>query len=129
MPGLRRWWEPAATRCCGAPGRRVVGNRGLAPIQSADPGKLLLVGESETVGACLKWAASQLYGCGKESAEVAETLARMDAEVAETELGSGDLLFTPWMYGERSPIADERVRAGFLNLGVNHTRAQMARAI
>jgi xylulokinase len=33
------------------------------------------------------------------------------------------------MYGERSPVADELARAAFVNLGANHNRAQMARAI
>jgi len=33
------------------------------------------------------------------------------------------------MYGERCPVPDESVRAAFINLGVNHTRQQMARAI
>lgn len=106
-------------------GKRVTGKRGIATIQSADPGKLLLIAETETAGACLKWAAQELYGAGAD----AETFKRMDDEVASTAPGAGGLIFTPWMYGERCPIADESVRAGFINLGANHTRAQMARAI
>jgi len=105
--------------------RNITGRRGVATIQSADPAKLLVIAESETVGACLKWAARELYGT--EANE--EVYARMDAEVARTEAGSDKLIFTPWMYGERCPVPDESVRAAFFNLGVNHTRQQMARAV
>jgi len=105
--------------------RRVTGRRGIVTLQSADPEKLLLVGETETCGECLRWAARELYST--EPGHAAYAL--MDQVVADTQPGSGGLLFTPWMYGERSPISDERARASFINLGANHTRAQMTRAI
>ena len=105
--------------------KRKTGRQGIATIQSADLGKLLLVGETETCGECLKWAARELY-----QMEAGPTAyAHMDEIVAETEPGSGGLIFAPWMYGERSPVADESVRASFINLGANHSRAQMTRSI
>jgi xylulokinase len=105
--------------------KRKTGRQGIATIQSADLDKLLLVGETETCGECLKWAARELYQMEPGST----AYAHMDEIIAETEPGSGDLIFTPWMYGERSPVADECVRASFINLGANHSRAQMTRAI
>ncbi len=106
-------------------GKRITGKRGIATIQSADPGKLLLIAEMETAGACLKWAAQELY-CASPDPEIFK---RMDDEVAGTAPGADGLIFTPWMYGERCPVADESVRAAFVNLGANHTRPQMTRAI
>jgi xylulokinase len=124
--------EGEAHLCLGTSGfvgvvtsRRVTGKRGIATIQSGDPDKLLLVAETETAGACLKWAAQQLYGLEPDG----PAFARMDADVEGCEPGAGSLLFTPWMYGERTPVADERIRAAFINLGANHTRAQMTRAV
>jgi xylulokinase len=105
--------------------RRIVGQRGIVSLQSAEPKKLLLVAETETAGACLKWAARELYCADAD----AETLAQMDAEVAHTPPGAGGMIFTPWMYGERCPVADDSLRAAFINLGSNHTRSQMTRAI
>lgn len=105
--------------------RQVTGKRGIVTIQSADPNKLLLLAETETVGACLKWAAKELYGA-EASASIYQ---RMDGDVAGAAPGAGGLIFTPWMYGERCPVADESVRAAFINLGTNHTRPQMTRAI
>lgn len=106
--------------------RRLTGRRGLATVQSADRDKLLLIGEMETAGECLKWAARELYGAANHETEI---YPRMDAEVATTPPGAGGLLFTPWMYGERAPAPDEHLRAGFLNLGANHNRAHLTRAI
>jgi xylulokinase len=53
----------------------------------------------------------------------------MDRQVSGEAPGSGNLIFAPWMYGERCPVADESLRAAFINLSANHTRAQMARAV
>jgi xylulokinase len=105
--------------------KRKTGRQGIATIQSADLGKLLLIGETETCGECLKWAARELY----QMEPGPTAYAHMDKIVAETEPGSGGLIFSPWMYGERSPVADECVRASFINLGANHSRAQMTRTI
>lgn len=104
---------------------KFTGKRGVAFLQSADRDKLLLIAEMETAGACLLWAAKELYGRLPD----AETLSQMDADVAGTAAGSGNLIFTPWMYGERCPVADESIRASFINLSSKHTRQQMARAI
>lgn len=105
--------------------RRLTGKRGLVMIQSADPEKLLLFGETSTAGACLEWALQQLYGLKAEPA----SYARMDQDVASVQPGAGGLIFTPWMYGERAPLADVNLRAAYINLTVSHTRAQMARAV
>lgn len=105
--------------------KRVVGKRGIPTIQSADPRMLLLIAETETAGACLKWAAREFFQREPDD----ETYARMDREVSRIEAGSAKLLFTPWMYGERTPIADERLRAAFINLGANHSYAHLLRAV
>ncbi len=110
---------------CITTSKRLTGKRGIASIQSADPGKLLLVAETETAGACVKWAAKELYCADADSA----TFQRMDQDVAGAAPGAGGLIFRTCMYGERCPVADESLRAAFINLGSNHTRTQMARAI
>jgi xylulokinase len=105
--------------------RRVTGRRGLVTLQAADDQMYLLIGESETCGGCLKWAARAFYGGAPEE----EIYPVMDQEVSESQPGSGNLLFAPWLYGERSPIADERARAAFINLNASHSRPQMMRSI
>jgi xylulokinase len=105
--------------------KQLTGRRGLATIQSADPDMLMLYGETSTAGASLEWAVRELYG----TEPGAEALAAMDRDVDQAEPGAGGLIFTPWMYGERCPIPDESLRGAFINLSVNRTRQQMARAV
>jgi xylulokinase len=106
--------------------RRPKGKRGVATIHSADPNKAFLIAESETAGGCLEWAARHLYS-GDESAP--DVFAVMDRIVDQVPAGSHGLIFTPWMYGERAPIADANARSSFLNLSGQHTREDMIRAV
>jgi xylulokinase len=38
------------------------------------------------------------------------------------------VLFAPWLNGERTPVDDHLVRGGWFNVGMDTTRAQLARA-
>ena len=49
--------------------------------------------------------------------------------IENTDVGSKNLIFTPWMIGERSPINDPNVRGGFYNLSLDHTREDMLRSV
>lgn len=109
--------------------RRPKGKCGVATIHSADPGKALLIAESETAGGCLQWAASQLHSAQPSDAEIPDIYAAMDNIVDEVPAGSHGLIFTPWMYGERAPVADCNVRSSFLNLSGHHTREDLIRAV
>ncbi|MEI6700770.1 MAG: FGGY-family carbohydrate kinase, partial [Actinomycetota bacterium] len=53
-----------------------------------------------------------------------------EARVRETApAGAGNVVFTPWLAGERTPISDRHARAGFQNLGLGTTSAHLARAV
>ena len=43
--------------------------------------------------------------------------------------GAGDVLFTPWLAGERSPVDDHNARGGFHNLSLSTSRADLVRAV
>ncbi|MGB5843170.1 MAG: FGGY-family carbohydrate kinase [Anaerolineales bacterium] len=105
--------------------KQLTGRRGLATIQSADPDMLMMFGETSTAGASLEWAVRELYGAEAGP----DSLAKMDRDVDQAEPGAGGVIFTPWMFGERCPIPDESLRGAFINLSINRTRQQMARAI
>jgi xylulokinase len=53
----------------------------------------------------------------------------MDKDVETIPPGSEFLVCTPWMYGERSPVADTWVRSTFFNLSADHTREHLLRAV
>ena len=108
-------------------GRTPKGKCGAATIHSADPSKAFLFAETETACSCIQWMADQLYQ--SEKTRVPDIHAFMDEKAAQIPPGAGSLIFTPWMYGERAPISDCNVRAGFLNLSAEHTRDHMLRAV
>jgi xylulokinase len=43
--------------------------------------------------------------------------------------GSGNVIFTPWLYGERTPIDDHSVRSAIFNMSLNTTREHIIRAV
>jgi xylulokinase len=43
--------------------------------------------------------------------------------------GAHGAMFTPWLNGERSPVDDHTIRAGFHNLSLSTTRADLVRAV
>jgi len=104
------------------------GRHGVACIQSADPDKALLFAEMETAGACLKWIADQFYRHEQADPDVPNVYALMDEKVETIPPGSDFLVCTPWMYGERCPVADTWVRSTFFNLSADHTREHLLRA-
>ena len=53
----------------------------------------------------------------------------LNSLVISSPVGAKNLIFTPWMFGERSPLNDPKVRAGFYNLSLNHGREDLLRAI
>ena len=43
--------------------------------------------------------------------------------------GAGGVLFLPWLRGSIAPSAEARMRGGFINVGLDTTRADLARAV
>ena len=105
------------------------GREGVAAIQSADPTKTLLFAEMETAGACLKWIADEFYQHEQADPSIPNVYALMDEKVETIPPGSEFLICTPWMYGERSPVADTWVRSTFFNLSADHSREHLLRAV
>jgi xylulokinase len=110
---------------------RNLGKSGIAAVVSPDPRMYLLIGESETAGACLEWFARQF--ARRDEVERAggerEVFKVLDVAADKVEPGAGRLLFAPWMFGERSPVADTDIRAAFINLSLEHQRDHLLRAI
>ena len=48
---------------------------------------------------------------------------------ADAAPGSGNVIFTPWLKGERSPVADRTMRAGFHNMSLATTQADLVRSV
>jgi len=105
------------------------GKSGVVSTQSADPGKILLLGQMELAGGCLRWLGDEMCRLEKADAAMTNIFGFMDSKVEQVPAGSDYLIFMPWMYGERAPVADAFIRSGFVNLVPEHTREHMIKAV
>jgi xylulokinase len=98
--------------------KRTDPKNGIASLPSAIPGRYLVSNEQETAGASVEKLSALL------DVEIAELLVEADSAPP----GAGGVLFTPWLNGERTPVDDHLLRGGWFNVGMDTTRAQLARA-
>ncbi len=104
----------------------------MASLPSAIPERYLVANEQETAGACLNFLRDNLLyqddGLGT-AVPPADFYARLDRIAETVAAGSDGALFTPWLYGERTPVDDHTIRGGFYNLSLPHQRAHLIRAV
>ncbi len=95
------------------------------------PGYIMPCGTMQTGGGALSWAVSNLYGgfegYGKFSKN--DIYASVNKEVASSEVGAKNLLFLPYLIGERSPRWNDKAKGAFVGLTLNHTRGDMLRSV
>jgi xylulokinase len=100
--------------------------RQIATVPGVLPGSYLVANNHETAGACLQWLRDRLLAAGGGPAPGFGELTELAATAPP---GSGGVLFTPWLAGERSPVDDRNARAGFHNLSLDTGRAALVRAV
>lgn len=86
------------------------------------PGRWLAHGAMSTLGGAFGWLTSQVWP-ELGSFEEIERLAQ------ESVPGANGLVFLPYLSGERSPIWDAKASGTWVGLRLNHTRADMIRAV
>jgi xylulokinase len=111
------------------PGHAVDTKHYIGAIVSGIPGEFLLISKQETLGAALDWLKGMLYPAGlTQGISTAEIYRMMDEETTKSPPGANHVIFTPWLFGERSPINNPYLRGQIFNVGVNTTRADLCRA-
>jgi xylulokinase len=115
---------------CHTPDKKTSLGKQMATVPSAIEGRYLLANNHETAGVCVEWARNLLVLADDGlTAPVATSLPELDAVAATAPSGSGGVLFTPWLNGERSPVADSNLRGSFHNLSLATTRAELVRSV
>ncbi len=109
---------------CHVPYKRTDVLRSVASLPAALPGRWLVSCEQETAGISLDRLREVLLP-GQGAAGFAE----LERLAAGAPPGSGGVLFTPWLNGERTPVDDRLVRGGLHNLTLATTREDVARAV
>jgi xylulokinase len=91
----------------------------------AIPGRWHVMGVTQSAGLSLRWFRDN-FGVKSSGGDAYEHLS---AEAATVPAGSEDLLWTPYLMGERTPHLDANARAALVGLTASHTRAHVVRAI
>ncbi len=104
----------------------------LGSLPSVVPGRYMFGNEQEIAGGALSFLRDKiLYHKDellKEEA-VPDVYKIFDRIVEKVPAGSNNLIFTPWLIGERAPIDDNSVRGGLYNLSIEMSREHIIRAI
>ena len=67
--------------------------------------------------------------CVPDLADESDAFGRIEAMATEVPAGADDLLFLPYLSGERTPHPDASARGAFIGLDHRHDRRHMARAV
>ncbi len=120
-------------------------NAMIAAVVGAADGIYNYFAELETAGKCLEWVKDHLvldevdvYIDKQHDLRKKNT----DREVVFTSLydymmdviddvpvGSGGVIFTPWLHGNRCPFEDPNVKGMFFNIGLDTGKSEMLRAV
>ncbi len=102
--------------------------RNVASLPSPIPDRYLVANEQETAGVCLDFLADTVFvdGNGRDRAA---RYRHFDELAASAPPGSDGVMFTPWLYGERTPVEDSNLRAAFFNLSIGASPASMVRSV
>ncbi len=116
---------------CHVPKKKTDVLHNMAALPAAIPGRYLLLNEQETAGACLTHLRDKLF-FADDALSVGPAPPRFfeafDQVAQSSPPGARDLLFLPWLYGERTPVEDRALRGAFFNYSLEHERADVARA-
>ena len=113
----------------------------IAAIVGAQSGRYNYFAEMETAGKCLEWVRDHLaldeigiYLEKKDITEGQEAIARslydyMTETVAKAPAGSGGVLFTPWLHGNRCPFEDPTAAGMFFGIRLETGKTELIRAV
>jgi xylulokinase len=109
--------------------RNLKHKNGAFCLQSADPTSNILVGITESAGSNFDWLIDNFYKLEKADPKIENIYQFIDSETAGIPDGSDHLIFTPWLLGERCPVSTTTTRGTIFNLGLEHNRGHMVKAM
>ncbi len=114
---------------CHVPYKKTDITHNIASIPSSVPGKYFVVNEQETAGASLTFLRDNLFYPEDEKLfGNSEVYQAFDEKVKQVPAGSNGIIFTPWLYGERTPVEDHKLRGNIFNLSLTTNREEIIRA-
>ena len=113
----------------------------IAAIVGADEERYNYFAELETAGKCLEWVKDHLaldeIGIYLQKTHVADEYEGkytslydyMTEVVLRVPAGSGGVIFTPWLHGNRCPFEDPNARGMFFNISLDTGKSELIRAV
>ena len=113
----------------------------IAAIVGAQPGRYNYFAEMETAGKCLEWVKDHLaldeIGIYLEKRDVAQSQEAvyrslydyMTETVRDVPPGSGGVIFTPWLHGNRCPFEDPSAAGMFFNIRLETGKTELISAV
>jgi xylulokinase len=102
----------------------------IASVAGMREGSYLAIDTQAAAGACLVWLRDSVLvpedGMDRHQDVSFDAMTELAAGVPA---GSGNVLFSPWLMGQRTPENDQYARAGFHNLTMRTKRANLVRAV
>ena len=113
----------------------------IAAIVGAQPGRYNYFAEMETAGKCLEWVKDHLaldeIGIYLRKQDVAHSQEAvytslydyLTETVKDVPPGSGGVIFTPWLHGNRCPFEDPSAAGMFFNIRLETGKTEMINAV
>lgn len=113
----------------------------IAGVVAAMPGRFNYFAEMETAGKCFEWVKNHLaldeIDIFLKKEDVAQSLESeytslydyLSDEVRKVPAGSGGVLFTPWLHGNRCPFEDPAAAGMFFNIKIETGKTEMIRSV
>ncbi len=115
---------------CHVPFKKTDISHNMAAVPSSIPGKYFVANEQESAGACLTFLRDNVFYIDDESRKGNPAVYQeFDEIVKQSPPGSNGLIFTPWLYGERTPVEDHNLRGGFHNMSLHVKKEDIVRAV
>lgn len=115
---------------CHVPFKKTDINSNMAAVPSPIPGRYFVANEQESAGACLTFLRDKVFYSDDESRKGDPAVYQeFDDIVTKSPPGSNGLIFTPWLYGERTPVEDHTLRGGFHNMSLHVNKEDIVRSV
>jgi xylulokinase len=117
---------------CHVPYKKTDAFHNMGSLPSAFPGRYMLSNEQELAGGCLSFLRDKVLYHKDEllkEERVPDVYKIFDRMVEHVEPGCNNLIFTPWLFGERAPVDEHAIRGGLHNLSLEMNREHIIRAI
>ena len=105
----------------------------IAAITGAQEDKFCYFAEMETAGKCLEWVKDhvtldEIDVYKNPKCKDDNTYTYMTESIKDVEPGSGGVIFTPWLHGNRCPFEDPNATGGFYGVTLETGKKQLIRS-